>query len=92
MPLFAGQPIAVWHIVKYHAGVKMNKVHGVRWAVRVLLLAIVSQCQYRPCLSNTKQTGFKFHHYKLAFHLRVTFTIKGETQMGSISYKDSTEY
>ncbi len=35
------------------------------------------------------QTGFNFHHYKLVFHLRVTITIKGETQMGSVSNKDS---
>ncbi len=29
---------------------------------------------------------------KLVFYLWVTFTIKGETQMGSVSYKDSTGY
>ncbi len=38
------------------------------------------------------QTGFNFHHYKLVFHLRVTITIKGETQMGSVSNKDSIGY
>ena len=29
---------------------------------------------------------------KLVFHLRVTITIKGETQMGSVSNKDSIGY
>ena len=101
MPLFAGPPIAVRYIVKYMQGV-FNKVHGVRWAVRVLLLWLTSQCKtyllrrrkctYRPCWNNTSQTGFNFHHYKFVFHLRVTITIKGETQMGSVSNKDSIGY
>jgi hypothetical protein len=43
MPLFAGPPIAVRYIVKYMQGV-FNKVHGVRWAVRALLLWLTSQC------------------------------------------------
>jgi hypothetical protein len=83
--------MAVRYIVKYMQGV-FNKVHGVRWAVRALLLWLTSQCTYRPCWNNTSQTGFNFHHYKLVFHLRVTITIKGETQMGSVSNKDSIGY
>jgi len=45
---------------KIHAGCVFNKVHGVRWAVRVLLPWLTSQCTYRPCLDNTSQTGFIF--------------------------------
>ncbi len=78
---------------KIHAGCVFNKVHGVRWAVRVLLPWLTSQCVYRPCLDNTSQTGFIFSIViKLVFHLRVTITIKGETQMGSVSNKDSMGY
>ena len=83
--------MAVRYIVKYMQGV-FNKVHGVRWAVRVLFLWLTIQYAYRPCLDNTSQTGFNFHHYKLVFLLWVTITYKGETQMGSVSYKDSTGY
>ena len=69
---------------------------GVRWAVHV-----------RSCLDLGKIEGSRntdpagatrtdrlhiFHHYKLVFHLRVTITIKGETQMGSVSNKDSMGY
>jgi hypothetical protein len=45
---------------KIHAGCVFNKVHGVRWAVRVLLPWLTSQCVHRPCLDNTSQTGFIF--------------------------------
>ena len=40
-----------------------------------------------PARATLYRPASKFHHYKLVFHLRVTFTIKEETQMGSISYE-----
>jgi hypothetical protein len=50
------------------------------------------ESQYGPCRSNITQTGYISIVIKLVFLLRVTITIKGETQMGSVSNKDSMGY
>ena len=42
-----------------------------------------------PAWTTPHRPASYFHRYKLVFHLRVTITIKGETQMGSVSNKDS---
>ena len=38
-----------------------------------------------PAWTTPHRPASYFHRYKLVFHLRVTITIKGETQMGSVS-------
>ena len=45
-----------------------------------------------PAWTTPHRPASYFHRYKLVFHLQVTITIKGETQMGSVSNKDSMGY
>ncbi len=62
--VLAGQPIAVRHICKCHAGCEKNKVHRGKvdcWAV-VLPLQKAVALQTLP--RQHQQTVLKFHHYK----------------------------
>ena len=47
---------------------------------------------YKPRPDNINRPASISIVIKLVFHLRVTITIKGETQMGSVSNKDSIGY
>jgi len=47
---------------------------------------------YKPRPNNANRPASISIIIKLVFHLRVTITIKGETQMGSVSNKDSIGY
>jgi len=65
---------------------------GVRWAVHVRSCLDLGSRNTNPAGATLYRPASYFHRYKLVFHLRVTITIKGETQMGSVSNKGSIGY
>jgi hypothetical protein len=76
MPLFAGQPIADWHIVNYHAGCEMNKVHWGKVGCEMVVLLTRSAVHIHSLpeqhLTDRLQVSIII---KLVFYLWVTITI-----------------
>jgi len=53
---------------------------------------LLGSCNIDPALATPHRLASSSIIIKLVFYLEVNFTIKGETQMGSVSNKGSTGY